>query len=134
MSHSTKLVDDKGREWVAIHNGDWSGDVTLRRFGTEGAPLNEIEEEHVLPIEIIRKLRAKIPSSAAGMSIEEAQQPRNIVQLIPAGEHLFCVCDDGTSWELAFNPLGRRSWQLLPKPGLPTPVPKGWEKYEEVPR
>jgi len=97
--------------------------VTIRRFRGD-----ECAEEYTIPVAVIRKARAKIPS-ATGMTIEEAQQPRNILQLIPAGERLFCACDDGTFWELSSNPLGRPTWRLLPKPGLPTPVPPGWEKY-----
>jgi hypothetical protein len=30
MSHTLTMIDDLGREWAAIHNGDWSGDVKLR--------------------------------------------------------------------------------------------------------
>jgi hypothetical protein len=48
MSHSTFVKDDDGRDWVLIHNGDWSGDVVIRLVGYE-------IEEHVLPGAVIRK-------------------------------------------------------------------------------
>ncbi len=49
MSHSTFVKDDDGREWVFIHNGDWSGDVIIRPVGDDKAA------DVVLPGAIIRK-------------------------------------------------------------------------------
>lgn len=59
------------------------------------------------------------------MTVEEARLPRKIVQLVTAGAangtRLFCLCDDGTSWEFGAQDHKPR-WKLLPKPGLPALV------------
>lgn len=51
MSHTLTMVDSKGREWIALHNGDWSGNVCLRRL-EKGA----IKEEHTIPGAIVREM------------------------------------------------------------------------------
>jgi hypothetical protein len=73
---------------------------------------------HLCPTCLHREGVARIPAGPA-MTIEEARLPRKIVQLIPAGERLFCMCDDGTAWEWTANAGPREHWRLLPKPGLP---------------
>jgi len=61
--------------------------------------------------------RPRASGIAASMTIEEARLPRKVVQLIATGNHLFCMCDDGTAWRWINDlPVG---WRLLPKPGLP---------------
>jgi len=50
MSHTTRVTDDDGREWVINHNGDWSGEVSITRFEGE-----QSVEKHTLPGAIIRK-------------------------------------------------------------------------------
>jgi hypothetical protein len=47
MSHSTFIKDEQKREWVLIHNGDWSGDVLVRRIG-DGRVLEEYELPGIL--------------------------------------------------------------------------------------
>ena len=57
MSHSTFVKDDQGREWVFIHNGDWSGEVTIRRIEKHGESERDekVVEDYTLPGAIIRK-------------------------------------------------------------------------------
>lgn len=65
MSHSLGMEDDQGREWVAIHNGDWSGDVTLRRLSED-----ENKEEYTIPGEIVRQMSRAYCSSEVIALIE----------------------------------------------------------------
>lgn|SRR5574341_2325030 len=62
-----------------------------------------------------------IPKGAT-MTKEEAQLPRQIIQLVPAGDRLFCMCDDRTVWEWTARDAPKYRWVNLPKPGLPTPI------------
>ncbi|HTQ47483.1 MAG TPA: hypothetical protein VMI75_32225 [Polyangiaceae bacterium] len=32
MSHTTRVKDDDGREWIITHNGDWSGPAIITRY------------------------------------------------------------------------------------------------------
>lgn len=53
--HTTKIKAD-GWEWILIHNGDWSGDVEIRRsVGTDDAVLVSI-----LPGELLRAACAQM--------------------------------------------------------------------------
>jgi hypothetical protein len=59
--HTDRVIDEDGREWVVIHNGDWSGDAILRRFAENGSGRIEDEkmlEEHVIPGIVLRKIAA----------------------------------------------------------------------------
>ncbi len=56
--HTTRVIDDNGRHWFFIHNGDWSGEVFLRRIeedpgGDESK--DKVVEDYTLPGSIIRK-------------------------------------------------------------------------------
>lgn len=86
---------------------------------------------------VIKKLRDAFASpdsmrkegTPERMTKELAQLPRKIIQLVPAGDRLFCMCDDGTAWEWTIRDAPYYRWAFLPKPGLPLEVPPGWEKY-----
>jgi hypothetical protein len=73
MSHSTFLTDDDGREWVLIHNGDWSGDVEMRRIergetASGGPEKDRIVETHTVPGALIRQAcAASVVSGVIGM-------------------------------------------------------------------
>jgi hypothetical protein len=73
--HTSRFKDDDGREWVVIHNGDWSGDVILRRLeGATGAI------EYTLPGTIIRQACAETVVDAAISFFEQWDGSEHAVQ------------------------------------------------------
>ncbi len=52
--HTTMIMDDDGREWVINHNGDWSGDVIVKRI-EDDKDGQHVAEEFTLPGAIIRR-------------------------------------------------------------------------------
>lgn len=65
MSHST-IVYDGDIALVAIHNGDWSGDVELRvvnellPIGTEGRVLSELTVDGALLLKLVGRIAQQV--------------------------------------------------------------------------
>lgn len=60
-----KLKDDEGREWIVLHNGDWSGAATIRRYVND-----RLVEHHIIPGRIIQKACANAVASEIISMIE----------------------------------------------------------------
>jgi len=52
------------------------------------------------------------PTMAKGQKLKAA---RGVAQLVVANHFLFCLCDDGTFWQLAAD----MKWKQLPTPPQP---------------
>lgn len=64
--HTTIVKDEEGREWVLIHNGDWSGDVKIRRR----SPQDTIEVIH--PVQGVGAIEVVLPGSIIRQACAQA--------------------------------------------------------------
>lgn len=61
-----KLIDSQNRDWLVIHNPDWSGEVILRRV----EPMDKnyarvVAEEYKIPGEVISAITARLAHDKA---------------------------------------------------------------------
>lgn len=65
--HTARLTDDDGRDWVVLHNGDWSGEAHVRRLDNN----DKTVEEYTIPGRVIAQACGAAVVSAAIAMLEQ---------------------------------------------------------------